>query len=151
MHKCVFRVLSGCHYWNPNILQVTLLGCGQEERFPGWKWQTTGKLTYLSPLSKKRCLLPSRSLQFAVPMSQGTPRPLHGNSLLHFLKMLPFHTKQDRSSRCHLSFLLPFLLFSWALNKKHIQWKLIRKSKYRWLCWPIGTEFSTALGYGSYS
>lgn len=132
MDRCIWRVLSSCHYWNPHSsYEVKLMQPRREVQF-GNK-QTTGKLTCLSPHSKKRCRLPSRSLQnLPFAWSQGTPCPLGSNSLLQFLKMIHFHIKQDRSSRCQLSFFNFWLFFfsSWELNKNHILWKLIRRISY---------------------
>lgn len=131
MDKCILKVLSSCHYWNP-ILQVKLLGCGQEERFPGKKWPGYWKADLTFTLFKEKVLLTLWvTAEFAFPMSQGPPHPLGGNSLLRFLKMISFHTKQDRSARCHVSF---YFFSSLELNKNHILWKFTRKYKYRLFC-----------------
>lgn len=146
MDKSIFGVLSSCHYWDPNILQVRLLAYGQEERLPGWKWLATGTLTYLSPHSKKRRYVPARSLQSRLPHESGHAPP----SGWQLRTTVPENGWFSYQTRQKLQ--VPTKLFSsWELNKNHLQWKFIRKYKCRWLWWPLGTEFSTALGFHSYN
>ena len=129
-HKCIkpmdrgiLRVPSSCHYWHPPNLQGKLLQPRREIQFGNN--QNTGKLTWLSPRSKKRSPYPPGHCTACLSHASGHTLPLSSNSLFQFLKMTGFHTKQDRSSRCQLFF--RFLFSSWELNKKHFLWKFIRR------------------------